>query len=279
MRCTLPRIESVVTAACAPWWARLSICRDFTEAIDNDVSDLSRSFRREVFANGGMELSVLRGRAAYFVMLARFRWPCERMNRRLDTAPSVQGGVGPPFRAWNVGRGQVAKVTDFDGRHGLSAWHSLPHGASVAGREARYANPRFDTKPVRHGRNHAYPKDCVRSDEPLNRRSAGWLVSRRRTERTCGTLCFMAAKKRTSRRSSRSSTRRTARQQYWAAVGDDGTRPVVWGLGGTSAAALRDARTQLRQADAGSELSTSKIAKAQDAHVRAGDVSWPIRVR
>ena len=58
-----------------------------------------------------------------------------------------------------------------------------------------------------------------------------------------------------------------------AAVGTDGARMVVWGLGVTEADALADAS---RQEHGGETLSCHEITAEQVAVVEAGDVSWPV---
>lgn len=62
-----------------------------------------------------------------------------------------------------------------------------------------------------------------------------------------------------------------------AAVGTDGTRPVVWGVGRNEAEALADAGAQdgLDGVDL-STLDLQPITEAQAAKVRTGDVSWPV---
>ncbi len=62
----------------------------------------------------------------------------------------------------------------------------------------------------------------------------------------------------------------------YAAVGDDGTLPVVWGLGVTAEAALEDARAELTAAECASELAVHEITEAQALAILAGDVSWPV---
>ena len=64
-----------------------------------------------------------------------------------------------------------------------------------------------------------------------------------------------------------------------AAVGNDGVRPVVWGLGATEDEAEADAREHLsefpgwQQHDA---LTYHPITEAQAQAIRDGDVSWPV---
>jgi len=60
----------------------------------------------------------------------------------------------------------------------------------------------------------------------------------------------------------------------YAAVGTDGTRLVVWGLGATEAAALADARDQGEIGD--QDLDVYPITAAQIAVVEAGAVAWPV---
>lgn len=63
----------------------------------------------------------------------------------------------------------------------------------------------------------------------------------------------------------------------YAAIGTDGTREVVWGLGDTEEAAMLDAAAQ--DEAAGVDLRAEQISEAQAAVVEAGDVSWPVVVR
>lgn len=58
----------------------------------------------------------------------------------------------------------------------------------------------------------------------------------------------------------------------FAAVGDDGMRPVVWGVGSSAAAALRDAKRW----DAPAGLDVHPINAAQRARIKAGEVGWPV---
>jgi hypothetical protein len=60
-----------------------------------------------------------------------------------------------------------------------------------------------------------------------------------------------------------------------AAVGTDGTRPVVWGLGSTSYEAAADA-ARWGEPDGNEELTYHEITPQQAAVVQSGDVSWPI---
>jgi hypothetical protein len=59
---------------------------------------------------------------------------------------------------------------------------------------------------------------------------------------------------------------------WYAVVGTDGLRPVVWGIGETEADAVTDAAQWLE----GNDFTTHEITEDQAAHVRTGDVSWPI---
>jgi hypothetical protein len=66
----------------------------------------------------------------------------------------------------------------------------------------------------------------------------------------------------------------------FAAVGTDGTRAVVWGLGRTPEEARNDAKEWLdqsgdREHDA-CDTEVHEISDEQAEIVRAGDVSWPI---
>lgn len=65
----------------------------------------------------------------------------------------------------------------------------------------------------------------------------------------------------------------------YAAIGDDGMRPVVWGLGRTESAAMRDARSQLHEAGCESEIHAAQIDRARVARIRAGDVEASDLVR
>lgn len=68
-----------------------------------------------------------------------------------------------------------------------------------------------------------------------------------------------------------------------AAVGTDGVRPVVWGVGSTLAKARAEAECWLSEAGDGEmvqadldSLDYHKISKKQAQVVLDGDVSWPI---
>jgi hypothetical protein len=63
-----------------------------------------------------------------------------------------------------------------------------------------------------------------------------------------------------------------------ALVGDDGFRPVVWGIGETLAEAHVDALRWLPNAAEAGALVSHEITAEQAAVVLAGDVSWPIVV-
>jgi len=63
----------------------------------------------------------------------------------------------------------------------------------------------------------------------------------------------------------------------FAAVGNDGTREVVWGIGETAEAALEDAASQADGSFNIGTLETHAITAAQAAVVASGDVSWPIQ--
>lgn len=67
----------------------------------------------------------------------------------------------------------------------------------------------------------------------------------------------------------------------YAVVGTDGTREVVWGIGATEEEARQDAERYLDDAQPPvdpSELTVHEITEAQAEVVRAGDVSWPVKV-
>lgn len=63
-----------------------------------------------------------------------------------------------------------------------------------------------------------------------------------------------------------------------AAVGTDGTRPVVWGLGRSRKAALRDAAAQSDGTWTVGDLECHEITARQAAKVRRGSVAWPVRL-
>lgn len=66
----------------------------------------------------------------------------------------------------------------------------------------------------------------------------------------------------------------TKARKMFAAIGDDGTRPVVWGLGSTEEAATADARSELREAGVRSELThVVQVTARQAASIRQGVVS------
>lgn len=71
-----------------------------------------------------------------------------------------------------------------------------------------------------------------------------------------------------------------ARKMY-VAVGDDGWRPVVWGLGRTLQQALREAHDNI-DAFGGSAadkdaLTTASVTAAQAAIIADGDITWPAK--
>jgi len=66
----------------------------------------------------------------------------------------------------------------------------------------------------------------------------------------------------------------------FAAIGTDGVRPVVWGLGDNEDDALAEAHSQLREAapewnEGHNELTVHPVTDAQVARIQTGDVSWP----
>lgn len=68
-------------------------------------------------------------------------------------------------------------------------------------------------------------------------------------------------------------------QQMYAAVGSDGTRPVVWGLGESPAEAFADAERQELSDNDQAALVAHRVTQEEAAVVMAGDVSWPIVIR
>lgn len=63
----------------------------------------------------------------------------------------------------------------------------------------------------------------------------------------------------------------------YAAVGTNGTRLVVWGIGRSEAAARRDAVRWLVEAEGEPvELEVHRITAAQAARVKRGTIGWPI---
>lgn len=63
---------------------------------------------------------------------------------------------------------------------------------------------------------------------------------------------------------------------YFAAVGDDGTGALVWGLGGTEAEALEDALDQEGlSAEELAGLVVYQISEAQCEEIELGAVEWP----
>lgn len=68
----------------------------------------------------------------------------------------------------------------------------------------------------------------------------------------------------------------------FAAVGNDGLRPVVWGIGATEDEARSDAARWLADSDyefEAASLPVHPITLAQASAVAAGDVSWPIEAK
>lgn len=68
---------------------------------------------------------------------------------------------------------------------------------------------------------------------------------------------------------------------HWVAVGSDGTRLVIWGMGDTKAAAIRDARRWLAECDprGTADLDLHRITDEQYQAIEAGDVQWPPEAR
>lgn len=60
---------------------------------------------------------------------------------------------------------------------------------------------------------------------------------------------------------------------HYAAIGDDGTRPVVWGVGATPFQAQRDASLWLEDAEKEMSLSVVRISAERFEKIVAGDVS------
>lgn len=58
----------------------------------------------------------------------------------------------------------------------------------------------------------------------------------------------------------------------YAAIGTDGNRPVVWGIGASEDAAEQDAHEELRAGDCESALVYCEITAEDAARVEAGDV-------
>ena len=63
----------------------------------------------------------------------------------------------------------------------------------------------------------------------------------------------------------------TKTTKFFAAIGTDGTRPVVWGLGNTEDEALAEAHEGLLQTDSDSRLRTVEITEATYCAINAGD--------
>lgn len=61
----------------------------------------------------------------------------------------------------------------------------------------------------------------------------------------------------------------------YAAIGDDGLNPVVWGVGETDEAALADAREWLEREAVSSELILRQVTPEEAAAVVAGDCLGP----
>lgn len=65
----------------------------------------------------------------------------------------------------------------------------------------------------------------------------------------------------------------------WVAVGDDGIRPIVWGVGETEDEALEDAANWLGQAEDLKQLGAltyHEVSQKQGQRVLEGNVAWPI---
>ncbi len=65
------------------------------------------------------------------------------------------------------------------------------------------------------------------------------------------------------------------RETMYAVIGDDGTQPVVWGLGASEAEALADAAMQNDGEDIGSKT-VRPITEAQAERIRIGEVSCAV---
>lgn len=63
-------------------------------------------------------------------------------------------------------------------------------------------------------------------------------------------------------------------KKMYAAIGDDGSRPVVWGLGATEEKATADARNELRESGVRSDLThVVAVTPKQATQIRQGVVS------
>jgi hypothetical protein len=60
--------------------------------------------------------------------------------------------------------------------------------------------------------------------------------------------------------------------QWFAAVGENGLRPVVWGVGESEAAAREDARLALENGDARSELTMVPVSDEIAVRIQRGEV-------
>ena len=70
-------------------------------------------------------------------------------------------------------------------------------------------------------------------------------------------------------------TRNSAPPPWFAVVGHDGTRQIVWGLGQTEESALRDARGWISPNDK-QELHCHRITEAQAERITRGAIEWPL---
>ena len=61
-----------------------------------------------------------------------------------------------------------------------------------------------------------------------------------------------------------------------AAVGNDGVRQVVWGLGRTARAAIADALSEGAGGVVAGELETHPVTADEVRRIRAGEVAWPL---
>jgi hypothetical protein len=73
-------------------------------------------------------------------------------------------------------------------------------------------------------------------------------------------------------------------EQMFVAIGTDGTREVVWGLGETVEDAMYDAEQEMHAGDCFSsgalaDLHVEEVSAEQASVIESGDVSWPVAVQ